>query len=179
VKNYLKNKQKSGYLFWVTGFSGSGKTSIAKKIKRDIISFYGPTILISGDDVRNIFNLKGYSYKERYKTVMKYCKLAKFLTSQNINVIFAVVGQMDKVRNWNRNNIKNYIEIFLKADLKKIIKRRKKKIYLKKTKNVIGIDIKPEFPKNPDITINNNFKKNLKELSQELMKKIIKKTTQE
>ena len=107
---------------------------------------------------------------------MKYCKLAKFLTSQNINVIFAVVGQMNKARNWNRNNIKNYIEIFIKADLKKIIKKREKKIYLKKTKNIVGIDIKPEFPKNPDITINNNFKKDLKKLSQELMKKIIKKT---
>ena len=164
-------------MFWITGFSGSGKTSRAKKIKKDVINFYGPTILISGDDIRNIFNLKGYSYKERYKTVMKYCKLAKFLTSQNINVIFAVVGLMDKIRNWNKNNIKNYIEIFIKADLKKIIKRRKKKIYLKKTKNVIGIDIKPEFPKNPDITINNNFKKNLEELSQKLVKEIIKKTT--
>ena len=173
MKNHWKDKQKKGFLFWITGLSGSGKTSIAKKIKKEIEDHFGPTILISGDDVRNIFNLKGYSYKQRYETVMKYCKLSCFLTNQNINVIFAVVGLMDKVREFNKKNNKNYIEVFIKADLKKIIKRKNKKIYFKESKDIVGIDIKPEFPKNPNITINNNFKKSIKELSKELMKKII------
>ena len=84
MKNHWKDKQKKGFLFWITGLSGSGKTSIAKKIKKEIEDHFGPTILISGDDVRNIFNLKGYSYKQRYETVMKYCKLSCFLTNQNI-----------------------------------------------------------------------------------------------
>ena len=88
MKNHWKDKQKKGFLFWITGLSGSGKTSIAKKIKKEIEDHFGPTILISGDDVRNIFNLKGYSYKQRYETVIKYCKLSCFLTNQNINVIF-------------------------------------------------------------------------------------------
>ena len=58
------NKNK-GILFWVTGLSGSGKTTISKKIKKDISKNYGPTIVVSGDDLRQIFNLKGYSYSER------------------------------------------------------------------------------------------------------------------
>ena len=39
---------------------------------------------------------------------MKYCKFAKFITNQNVNLIFAVVGMMDKIRAWNKKNITNY-----------------------------------------------------------------------
>ena len=124
--------KKNGYLFWITGLSGSGKTSIAKKIKKQIENSYGPSILISGDDLRNIFKLKGFSYSDRCEIVMKYCKFSKFLTDQKFNVIFAVVGLIDKARKWNRKNIKNYIEIYIKTDLKKIQKNKKKNIYLKK-----------------------------------------------
>ena len=105
---------------------------------------------------------------------MKYCKLAKFITTQNINVIFAVVGLMHNIREWNRKNIKNYIEIYIKADLKKIIKKRKKKIYHKNINNIVGLDIKPELPKKPDIILHNKFQKNIDELALELIIKIKK-----
>jgi len=169
VKKKFKN---NSILFWITGFSGSGKTKLARKIRKDIIKNYGPTILFSGDDIRKIFDLKGYSYHERYKTVIKYCKLSKFILSQKINVIFAVVGLMSGVRKWNRENIKNYLEIYIKSDIKKIKKIGLKKIYKNKTKQIVGLDIKPEMPKKPDIKIINNFDKDLNELKKELMKKI-------
>ena len=79
-------KNSKGILFWITGFSGSGKTQISKKIHSQIKKNYGPTILFSGDDIRKIFDLKGYTYEDRLQTVRKYCKLAKSITNQNINV---------------------------------------------------------------------------------------------
>ena len=51
---------KKKYLFWITGLPGSGKTTIAKKIHNKIQNRYGPTIEISGDDLRKIFSLKKY-----------------------------------------------------------------------------------------------------------------------
>ena len=54
----IKLNKKKGIVFWITGLSGCGKTKIGHKIKNDIIKKYGPTILFSGDDIRNIFNLK-------------------------------------------------------------------------------------------------------------------------
>ena len=81
-----------------------------------------------------MFNLKGYSYKDRLDTVKKYCKLSKFLTSQKINVIFAVIGMMDPVRDWNRKNIDNYVEIYIKSEIKEIIRRRKKNLFFIKKK---------------------------------------------
>ena len=167
-------KNNKGILFWITGLSGSGKTQISKKIYTQIKKNYGPTILFSGDDIRKIFDLKGYSYKDRLEVVMKYCKLAKSVTTQNINIIFAVVGMIHSVRAWNRKNIKNYVEIYIKSDLKKIIKKGKKRIYHQNIDNIIGLDIKAEYPKKPDIILYNNFKKNINYHSEELMIKIKK-----
>ena len=167
-----KLKKNKGILFWITGLSGSGKTRIARKIVSEITKSYGKTIVLSGDDIRNIFKLKGYSYKDRLDTVFKYCKLAKKITSQNVNVIFAVIGMMEKLRNWNKKKQSNYVEIFIKSDLKKIIKANKKKLYHKKVSKIVGIDIKPEFPKKPHIKIINNFDKNIDHLSKEVVKKI-------
>ena len=174
MKKLKKNKNK-GILFWITGLSGSGKTTIAKKIKKDIIQLYGPTLLVSGDNLRKIFNFNKYTYNERVSNSKKFCKFAKFVTNQKINLIFAAVGMMDSMRKWYRNNIDNYIEIYIKADLKKIIRLKKKKIYHKKNGgDIVGITIKPEFPKQPDIRINNDFKKSTDDLVDNLIKKISK-----
>ena len=82
---------------------------------------------------------------------------------------------MDSMRKWYRNNIDNYVEIYIKADLNKIIKLKRKKIYHKKKgDDIVGITIKPEFPKRPNITIKNDFKKSLDDLASNLLKKIIK-----
>jgi adenylylsulfate kinase-like enzyme len=174
VLKILRNKNsKKGILFWVTGLSGSGKTTISKKIQNDIQKLYGPTLLISGDDIRKIFNFKDYSASKRYSLVMKYCEFAKFITNQNVNLIFAVVGMMDEIRTWNKKNITNYLEIYIKSDLKKIIKIKKKKIYHKKdVGDIVGLSIKPEFPRNPDIILNNNLKTDIKFLAKQLVKKI-------
>ena len=168
-----KFNKKSGIFFWITGLPGSGKTTIAKNIHNKITRLYGPTILLSGDDIRKSFNLKSYDYKERIKLSIRYSKFAKRITKQKINVIYAVVALFEKTRKWNRKNFDNYLEIYIKSDIKKIIKQKKKKIYHKKNiKNIWGKDLKPEFPKKPNIIINNNFKLTTKQLSNKLFKKI-------
>jgi adenylylsulfate kinase len=166
------NKNK-GILFWVTGLSGSGKTVIAEKIKKDISKYYGPTLIVSGDDLRKIFKFNKYTASERKVLGKYYCDYAKFITNQKINLIFAVVAMRDSTRLWNKKNIDNYLEIYIKTNIKTIIKANKKKIYHKKNSgDIVGINIKPELPKKSDITINNNFIKSTDLLSQELISKI-------
>ena len=168
-----KINKKKGILFWVTGLSGSGKTTLSKKIKKDITKLYGPTILVSGDDLRKIFNFNKFTSIERINLSKKFCRFAKFITDQKINLIFAVVAMMDRPRIWNRKNIDNYIEIFIKTKINKIIDAKKKKIYHKKNiGDLVGLSIKPELPKKPDIIITNNFDKPIKHLSNILMNKI-------
>jgi len=168
-----KINKKKGILFWITGLSGAGKTTIGNKIKKSISKIYGPTLMISGDDIRSIFNLKGYEYKDRLEVLKKYTKFAKYITNQKINIIFAVVGMVEAPRKWNRKNIDNYIEIYIKSKVKNIRKLNKKKIYHKKnSRNIIGVDIRAEFPKKPDITIVNSFDISTDKLTKNLLKKI-------
>ena len=168
----ISDKEK-GILFWITGLSGAGKTSISSKIYHRIKSKYGKTLYINGDEMRKIFDLKSYDNADRKRGGIKYSKLFKKITDQNINVLFAGMALFDDVRIWNRKNIKNYLEIYIKTSLKNIIKNKYTKVYKKKTK-LVGIDIKPEFPKKPDIIINNNFNKSIEKLSNELISKINK-----
>ncbi len=169
-----KLKKNKGILFWITGLSGSGKTTIAKKIKPEIAKFYGPTILISGDNLRTIFNLKKYSKNARYKNALMFSTLCEFITNQKINVIFAVVGLFDKLRQKNRLSIQNYVEIYIKSNLSNIIKVGKKKLYKKYSKNIVGKDILAELPKSPDIILNNEFDRSINMLAMQLLKKIKK-----
>ena len=76
------------------------------------------------------------------------------------------------VRKWNRSNIQNYIEIYIQSDIDKIIKQKKKFFYKGNYKNIVGKNIKPEFPKFPNVIIKNDFKKSVNDLSKELIKKI-------
>ena len=159
-------------MFWITGLPGSGKTSIAKKLKKPIEDKYGKTILFSGDDLRKILDLKSYDIKKRLLYAKTYSKLANYISNQNINVIIATVSLYKKIHLWNRKNITNYCEIYIKSKTKEIIKNKKKRLYFKFKKNLVGIDIKPEFPDNSDIKVLNNFKKPTNDLSNSIFKKI-------
>ena len=83
-----KNHKNRGHLIWITGLSGSGKTSLANAIKPRIQKKYGNTLVINGDDLRKIFNLNKYDKNSRLNYGRQYCKFLKFLTDQNVNVIF-------------------------------------------------------------------------------------------
>jgi adenylylsulfate kinase len=170
----MRLKKNKGILFWITGLSGSGKTAIAENIKSNISNKYGPTIIVSGDDLRKIFNFKKFSRKDRLAYALVYCKFCKCVTDNKINIILSTVSLFHKVRKWNRTNISNYVEIYIRSDINKIIKQKNKFFYKKNYKNIIGKDIKPEFPQSPHITIENNFNKSIIVLTKHLIKKINK-----
>lgn len=177
MKNKIKKfDRRYGIVFWITGLAGSGKTRTAKMLKQSISKDFGPTVLFSGDNLRKIFDLKGYNYSERSKIVKSYSNFINFIIKQKINVVFAVIGMMDHARNYNKKIFKNYVEIFIKTNFLALKQKNKKKLYIGKKRNVVGRDIKPEFPKNPHIIFNNNFRKDLKLQVNSLYKKIQKLT---
>ena len=118
----MKINRKKGILFWIEGFSGSGKTEISKKIKNEISNKYGPTLLIQGDNLRRIFKLFDYTKKGRYQNYLKFSRFAKFITDQNINLIFTVVGMQKVQRNWLKKNINNYVEIYIQTKIQNLPK---------------------------------------------------------
>ncbi len=167
-------KKKIGKVFWIEGYSGSGKTTISKLIQNDLSKMFGTTIILSGDVLRKFLDKKGYSKKDRINNSYKFSEILKYLTEQKINVIYSAVCLNHSARNIYKKNIKNFFQIYIKSDIKKILKLNKKKTY-KNKKNILGIHIKPEFPNKADVIIENNFDKSLKKVSIELIEKIKKK----
>ena len=165
-------------VIWLIGLSGSGKTTVAKLLLKKIKKKYSNIVHLDGDQLRKIYGKKiGYTIKERNKNAERLSKLSKFLSDQKINVIASVLSNFPLWQKWNKKNIKNYFQIYLKVSLKTLIKRDKKKLYKmaikRRRKNVVGIDIKFIEPLNSDLVIENEGnKKSLKKI----VNKIIKKT---
>ena len=169
----IKINKKKGTLFFLTGLSGSGKSKISANIKNSIINKFGPTIVLSGDDIRKSYGFKGYSRKERIILGKNNIKFIKIILNQKINVIYNAIAMSNELRKIKKKSITNYVEIYIKTNINKAAKKKARIYSLKK--NIVGFDIKPEFPKNPDITINNQFRKSIKKISNELFLKIEKK----
>ena len=93
------------------------------------------------------------------------------MLKNNINVIYPTIFLNRLAINVWSKNIDNLVKIHIKTSVKDIIDFWKKKDFYLNSKNIVGKDIKPYFPKNPHIIVNNDFKKNIDRLSIEVIKK--------
>lgn len=150
---------KIGFTIYVMGLSGCGKTTFAKKFNKFLEKKKIHSLEISGDDIREIFNLKKFDLNSRKKYLFEYSKLCNFLNQRGINVVISTSGFFKNVRTWNKKNIKKYYEIYIKSEFDKN-KLFSKKPFLKNKKNLWGYDLKPQIPKTSDLLITNNFSKN-------------------
>ncbi len=171
-----KNKAKCIIIF---GLSGAGKSSISKLIHKKVEKKIGKTVLLDGNEVRELFKAIGKKYgfekKERNKTANPTLKVLRLFLDQNINVIYNNVCLNKTAYETWKKGINELVYVYIKADVKKIIKfGKKKKIYNLK-KNVVGLHIKPDIPKKPNIIIKNNFDRSIKEMSKELIRKLNRK----
>ena len=170
-----KKNSKYGWCIIIYGFSGAGKTDISKKIKKKIERLIGKTILLDGDYLRNFFKKVkinfGYTKKERDRSVYPKLEILNLMLKNDINVIYPTIFlNRLAIDVWSKN-IDNLIKIHIKTSVKDIMDFGKKRNFYISSKNIVGKDIKPSFPKNPHITINNDFKKSINKLSIEVMEK--------
>ncbi|MGN9134000.1 adenylyl-sulfate kinase [Clostridium sp. HCP1S3_B4] len=171
---------RKGFLYWITGLSGSGKTTIGNilyyKLKQKLIN----TVILDGDILKGLNESSvGYTYTDRKNRARLYSNICKILVDQGINVIICTIAMFDDIRDWNRENIDKYIEVFLDVDMNTLKKRNKKELYSgKNQKNVAGLDVKVEFPKNPDIIIKNDGRYTVEECVDTIMKYPCKKSKQ-
>ena len=148
-------------LYWVTGYSGAGKTTIGRELHKIVKRDDEASVLLDGDEMRKIFGDDlGYTKEDRFKSAMRYAKLCEFLTHQGINVICCTISMFDEVRNWNRNHIKNYTEVYIKVSKEILFQRNQKDLYSGYKQgvasNVAGLDLLLDEPQNPDIVIEND-----------------------
>lgn len=153
-----------GTLYWLTGLSGAGKTTIGNRLYYSMKAQKQNTIILDGDILKKIAGKDlGYGREERLERAYRYSALCKLLTDQGINVVICTIAMFDEIRDWNRENIENYIEVFLDVSMDVLKRRNRKGLYSKGSGNTAGIDIAIEYPKKPDIIIKNDGSQPLEE----------------
>ena len=157
---------------WVIGISGSGKSFFAKKILNKI---KGKKIHVDGDEVRKYLTYKlGYIKSDRKKNALLISDLCNLLEKKGFIVVCSILSIFKEHQKRNRKIFNKYMQIYLKANIKKVIEKNNKNIYSKK--DVVGKQIKFPTHHKSDITIINNFdhsyKKNIKLIVKRLNEKL-------
>ena len=149
-------------IIWLLGISGVGKTTLAKELKRYFNKKNIKSFIIDGDYVRDFFDRDlGYSEEERKENIKRVMIAAKVLEDNGIIPIVANISPFEELREFARKKFDDYIEIYLKRDLKEI----KNKDFVYSGKNVVGVDLRFDEPKNADLVIDtgkNDVKDSLK-----------------
>lgn len=94
---------------------------------------------------------------------MRYSRLCNMLQEQEMNVVCCTISMFDSVRAWNRENIKNYCEIYVKASMQTLQARDQKGLYsrylLGEEQELAGVQVSMEEPKEPDLVLYNDGEK--------------------
>lgn len=148
-------------VYWITGLSGAGKTTIGKLFYRRMKRLFPNTVFLDGDIMREVFGADlGYTESERRKCAMRYSRLCDMLQKQDLNVICCTISMFESIREWNRKHIDNYREIYIKVSMDVLQERDQKGLYSgsknEQEKDVMGIQIVLEEPKRPDLILENN-----------------------
>jgi len=155
-------------LIWITGLSGSGKTTIGKEVYKKLKENHINTLFLDGDNFREILgNDLGHTPKDRLENAKRIHRMCKFLTSQDINVVCATMSLFKEIHDLNREEIKEYKEIFIECDIDELVKRDQKGIYSKALKgesiSVAGVNADYDKPQDCELVIDNSKKENLGE----------------
>lgn len=148
-------------VIWIIGMSGAGKTSIATEVHRLLRTEGRPVVLIDGDVIRDVFGGDAdHSLQGRRKNADRICRLCRFLETQGIDVVCAILSIFHESQAWNRRHLKEYFEVFVRVPFDHLVARDSKGLYQKaldgQMKNVVGVDIPFEPPPQPDLVIDNN-----------------------
>jgi adenylylsulfate kinase-like enzyme len=148
-----------GSVIWVTGLSGSGKSTFANKLSNYLRTNDIPTILLDGDDLRAVLDVSNshYSRDERIKLGYIYARFCNYIARQGYVVIIATIALYRELHEWNRLHMPSYIEILMNIPQDEIHKRNPKNLYSEfsagNLTEVSGMDIEIDWPSDPHYTI--------------------------
>lgn len=150
--------KKAGKVFWFTGLSGSGKSTIADGVYEELVELGVPCQRLDGDLVREGMSRDlGFSKEDRDENISRVAFLSKLLSQHGIVVLATFISPYESHREMVRKSVKDFVEVFVDTPLEECEKRDTKGLYKKaragEIENFTGISDPYESPKNPEIEI--------------------------
>ena len=147
-------------VLWLTGLSGSGKSTIAQALERRLfVEGFFPQVL-DGDNIRTgINNNLSFSAEDRLENIRRIAEIAKLYLHSGIICINSFISPSREMRQLARDIVgaDNFIEVYINAPLEVCEARDVKGLYQKARQGLIkgftGIDDPYEAPENPEIEI--------------------------
>jgi adenylylsulfate kinase len=153
--------QQNAKVIWMTGLSGSGKTTVAKGVERYLHSQGILNQLLDGDNIRvGISNNLTFSSEDRAENIRRISEVSKLFLNCGVVTLNCFVSPTIKIRNIAKEIIgaENFIEVYINASVDTCEKRDVKGLYQKARKGEIkdftGISAPFEAPESPKIEIN-------------------------
>ncbi|HTY13802.1 MAG TPA: adenylyl-sulfate kinase [Candidatus Omnitrophota bacterium] len=159
-----KHKEKAnghkGCAIWLTGLSGSGKSTIANKLEKMLHKSGHSTIILDGDNLRTGINSDlGFSKKDRAENVRRTGEIARMLADNGQIAIASLISPFRRDRDRVRSRMKkgDFIEVHIHCDAEVCEARDPKGLYRKarsgKIGNFTGISSGYEPPLKPEISL--------------------------
>ena len=147
-------------VIWITGLSGSGKTTIAEGLEQELHKRGYLTKLLDGDNVRTgINNNLKFSEEDRKENIRRIAEISKLFMMGGVILINCFISPTKEIRDQAKNIVgeKDFFEIFVNTPLEVCEQRDEKGLYAKARagliKNFTGIDSPYENPEDPDVEI--------------------------
>lgn len=158
VRSSLKTQKPC--IIWLTGLSGSGKSTIADLVEQKLLASGHHTYLLDGDNVRHGLNKDlGFTDQDRVENIRRIAEVSKLMVDAGLIVITSFISPFKAERQMARDMVEEgeFIEIFVNTPLDVAEDRDVKGLYKKarrgELKNFTGIDSPYEAPEAPELDL--------------------------
>lgn len=146
---------------WLIGLSGAGKTTIGRRVCELQRKRGRPVFMLDGDNFREMMgNDLGHSMDDRRENAWRMCRFCRELETQGIDVVCCILSLFPETREWNRKNLENYHEVYVRVPFDELVRRDSKGLYKRalagEATNVAGVDLHFPEPVNADLILDND-----------------------
>lgn len=165
--------EQQGFTLWFTGLSGSGKTTLARAVEGILRDRGFKVEVLDGDVVRtNLSKGLGFSKEDRDTNIKRIGFVCKLLTRNGVVAIGSAISPYREVRDFVRQDIGRFVEVYCRCPLDALIERDVKGLYRQaldgEIENFTGVSDPYEEPLNPEVIADTD-----REAPEESVRKII------
>src|SRR5579875_2538037 len=147
-----------GFTIWFTGLSGAGKSTLSEIVEQRLKARGRNVEILDGDVVRtHLSKGLGFSREDRDTNIKRIAFVCSLLTRNGVACISAAISPYREAREWARQQIGNFVEVYVKCPIEVCRQRDVKGLYKLvdegKLKGFTGVDDPYEEPEQPDLVV--------------------------